>query len=71
MPLPTNDSQGHNDPIGLTDAEITGELRVLYPQGFTLGELAERYETSEETIRRLMIAAGIPRRPRGQPLGKI
>ena len=70
MPLPTNDSQGRNDPIGLTDAEITEELRVLYPQGFTLGELAQRYACSEETIRRLMITAGIPRRPRGQPLGK-
>ena len=59
-----------NDPIGLTDAEITQELRTLYPQGLTLGELAQRYACSEETIRRLMITAGIPRRPRGQPLGK-
>ena len=60
----------YNDPIGLTDAEITEELRTLYPQGLTLGELAQRYACSEETIRRLMITAGIPRRPRGQPLGK-
>ena len=60
----------YNDPIGLTDAEITEELRTIYPQGLTLGELAQRYACSEETIRRLMITAGIPRRPRGQPLGK-
>ena len=61
----------NSEPIPLSDGEITEELKVLYPQGSTLRELAERYETSEETIRRLMIAAGIPRRPRGQPLGKI
>ena len=60
----------YNDPIGLTDAEITQELRTLYPQGLTLKDLAARYECSEETLRRLMIAAGIPRRPRGQPEGK-
>ena len=71
MPLPTNDSQPTSEPIPPSDGEITEELKVLYPQGSTLRELAERYETSEETIRRLMIKAGIPRRPRGQPAGKF
>ena len=70
MPLPTNDSQPTSEPIPPSDGEITEELKVLYPQGSTLRELAERYETSEETIRRLLIGAGIPRRPRGQPVGK-
>ena len=70
MPLPTNQSQPNSEPIPLSDGEITEELKVLYPQGSTLRELAERYETSEETIRRLLIGAGIPRRPRGQPVGK-
>ena len=71
MPLPTNQSQPNSEPIPLSDSEITAELKVLYPQGLTLKELAARYECSEETLRRLMIAAGIPRRPRGQPLGKF
>ena len=71
MPLPTNQSQPNSEPIPLSDSEISEELRVLYPKGFTLRELASRYETSEETIRRLMITAGIPGRPRGQPAGKF
>ncbi len=52
-------------------AEIPdGELRRLYQSGLTLRELAVHFNRSEETIRRRMIAARIPRRPRGQPLGK-
>jgi hypothetical protein len=46
------------------------ELRELYEQGLTLKELADRFGQSDETIRRAMNAAGIPRRPRGQPVGK-
>jgi hypothetical protein len=46
------------------------ELRQLYETGLTLRELADRFGQSDETIRRAMKTAGIPRRPRGQPVGK-
>ena len=57
MPFPIDEQ-----PIGLTDAELTDQLGTLYEEGSTLRELAARHETSEETIRRLLIGAGIPRR---------
>ena len=57
-------------PTGLTDAELTGQLRTLYAEGSTLRELAQRFGFCEESIRRLMVANGIARRSRGQPAGK-
>lgn len=53
------------DPTDLID-----EIRSKYAQGCTLKDLAQDLHRDEEHIRRLMIAAGIPRRPRGTPLGK-
>jgi hypothetical protein len=46
------------------------ELRKLYSGGLTLRELGEHLGCSQETARRRMIASGIARRPRGQPIGK-
>lgn len=46
-------------------------LSDLYiAQGLTLKEIAARLETSSESVRRALIEAGIPRRPRGSPIGK-
>ncbi len=46
------------------------ELARLYAGGKTLAELALITGFSDEKIRRLFRAAGIERRPRGQPVGK-
>ncbi len=45
-------------------------LRARYEAGETIAELADSFGTSRETLRRAMIEAGIPRRPRGSPSGK-
>lgn len=61
----------HDDkPKRPTTTDLIDQVRNLYAQGSTLKELAEDLGMSEEVIRRLMIAASIPRRPRGQPEGK-
>lgn len=46
------------------------EIERLYATGLTIRELASLFDTSDESIRREMIRAGIPRRPRGAPAGK-
>lgn len=53
-----------------SEADLIDAIRTIYAQGATLRELAEEFRRDEELIRRLMIKAGIPRRPRGQPVGK-
>lgn len=60
----------HNGSNRPSDEELVKIIREHYAQGATLKELAEDLGMSEEVIRRLMIAAGIKRRPRGQPEGK-
>jgi hypothetical protein len=46
-------------------------LSSLYTaQGKTLAEIARLLDRSEETVRRAMVAASIPRRRRGYPVGK-
>ena len=52
------------------DQAFFDELATLYAEGKTLRELALITGYPEETVRRQMEAAGIPRRPRGQPAGK-
>ena len=59
-----------NDPKRLSESELIDQVRNRYAEGATLRELAEEFRRDEEFIRRLMIKAGIPRRPRGQPAGK-
>ena len=59
-----------NDPKRLSESELIDQVRNRYAEGATLRELAEEFRRDEEFIRRLMIKAGIPRRPRGQPVGK-
>jgi transposase-like protein len=44
-------------------------LATRYQAGATIAELADAFGTSRETVRRAMIEAGIPRRPRGNPAG--
>jgi hypothetical protein len=61
MPLPKHQRTPYTD----------ADLSRLYAEGFTLKELAQQLGSSDEVIRRRMIAAGIPRRPRGQPIGKF
>ncbi len=46
------------------------EVQRLYQGGATLQEIARTFQASAESIRRLLIEAGVPRRPRGQPVGK-
>jgi hypothetical protein len=58
------------DPNRPTDADLVEQIRSRYAQGLTLRELAQELGRDEEAIRRLMVAADIPRRPRGQPEGK-
>ena len=53
-----------------SDQERLDAIRQLYDRGLTLREVAAELSYTEEYIRRLMKAAGIPRRPRGQPAGK-
>ena len=53
-----------------SDQERLDAIRHLYDRGLTLREVAAELSYTEEYIRRLMQAAGIPRRPRGQPAGK-
>ena len=52
------------------DQAFFDQLARLYAEGKTLSELALITGYPEETVRRRMEAAGIPRRPRGQPAGK-
>jgi len=59
------------EPNRPTDTDLVEQIRSLYAQGATLKELAQEFGRDEEFIRRTMIAAGIPRRPRGQPAGKF
>ena len=54
-----------------SDQERLDAIRQLYGGGLTLREVAAELSYTEEYIRRLMKAAGIPRRPRGQPAGKF
>jgi len=57
-------------PDRLTGDELLDEIRALYAAGLTIAELSARLQRSAEVIRRLMISASIPRRPRGQPPAK-
>ncbi len=45
-------------------------LRARYEAGETIAELADSFGISRETVRRALVEAGIPRRPRGNPVGK-
>lgn len=46
------------------------EVQRLYETGATLREIAQSVGTSSESVRRMLIESGVPRRPRGQPVGK-
>lgn len=59
-----------NQPKRSADAELIDQIRSLYAEGATLKELSCDLGLSDEMIRRMMVAAGIKRRPRGQPVGK-
>jgi hypothetical protein len=52
------------------DSNSDAELARLYREGLTTAELGLRFGVNRETVRRWLIQAGIPRRPRGQPVGK-
>ena len=63
-------TQNQDQPLPPGEPLAIDELRLLYEGGLTLRELAKRLGKSDEAVRRLMITAGIERRPRGQPVGK-
>lgn len=46
-------------------------IASLYSAGSTLQEVATQLGVSSETVRRALINAGVPRRRRGQPVGKF
>ena len=46
------------------------QIARLYADGATIAELAERFGLTQETMRRRMAEAKIPRRRRGPPAGK-
>ncbi|MCL4242741.1 MAG: hypothetical protein KJ048_15430 [Dehalococcoidia bacterium] len=46
------------------------QIAELYADGATIAELADRFGLSQETLRRRMAEANIPRRRRGPPVGK-
>ena len=43
---------------GLSDEQAT-EARRLYPEGWSLARLAERYDVTDMTVRRYLLLAGI------------
>lgn len=53
------------------EADDLAILAALYGEGHTLHELALRFRCAEETVRRALVRAGIPRRPPGSPTGKF
>jgi hypothetical protein len=65
--MPNHNDESHHS---VQDASLIDEIRNLYESGLTLRELSRQLGKSDEVIRRLMITAGIKRRPRGQPEGK-
>lgn len=54
----------------LTQEALLCWIRRHYEGGRTLRELAHELGWSEESVRQVMVDAGIPRRPRGSPRGK-
>ncbi len=51
--------------------DLASVLRTLYvSENLTLAEIAARLNMSSESVRRALIEAGVPRRPRGSPAGK-
>jgi DNA-directed RNA polymerase specialized sigma24 family protein len=47
--------------IGLTDMEVAEACR-LYPDGWSLARLAERYDVDDMTVRRHLLQAGVEMR---------
>jgi hypothetical protein len=43
---------------GLSDEEV-GEACRLYPEGWSLVRLAERYDVTDTTVRRYLLLAGV------------
>jgi hypothetical protein len=55
---------------GLTDEQVAEACR-LYPEGWSLARLAERYDVDDMTVRRYLLLAGVvmrsPHERRGGP----
>jgi hypothetical protein len=47
--------------VGLTDMEVAEACR-LYPEGWSLARLADRYDVDDMTVRRYLLLAGVKMR---------
>jgi hypothetical protein len=57
--------------VGLTDVQAAEACR-LYPEGWSLGRLAKRYDVNDMTVRRyLLLAEVVMRLPHQRPKGPI